>query len=322
MKNYTIRTYEPNDYDAWNAFVSGAKNATFLFHRDFMEYHSDRFDDYSLLVFEDEKLMALLPANTNGRDIFSHQGLTYGGLIYDEKLKLESVIAVFQSLLEFLSQRQKKMLHLKLVPTVYHKKTAQELDYALFLAEARLVRRDTLSVIDLTQTYSFSEIRKRGIKKGIASQLLIKEENDFESFWNQILIPNLSNRHNAKPTHSLEEIVYLKSKFPKQIRQFNVYHNDTLVAGTTVFETETNAHAQYISGNETKSELGSLDFLFAELITKTFAHKRWFDFGISNENNGKTLNTGLSYWKESFGASIMVHDFYEVPTENHTKLKL
>ena len=322
MKKYTVRTYETTYYDTWNTFVSEAKNATFLFHRDFLEYHSDRFLDYSLLIFEDENLIALLPANTDGNSVFSHQGLTYGGLIYTEKLRLEEVITAFQSILAFLEKQKKNLLHLKLLPVIYHKNPAQELDYALFLADAQLVRRDTLSVIDLTQSYSFSEIRKRGIKKGIYNKLAIKEESDFEPFWNQILIPNLNHRHNAKPTHTLEEIVYLKSKFPAQIRQFNVYHNDTIVAGTTIFETDTTAHAQYISGNETKSELGSLDFLFAALITKTFANKRWFDFGISNENNGKTLNKGLSYWKESFGASTIIHDFYEVPTANHTQLKL
>jgi hypothetical protein len=52
VKNYTVRRYTSEDFALWNAFISTAKNATFLFHRDFMEYHSDRFEDYSLLVFE------------------------------------------------------------------------------------------------------------------------------------------------------------------------------------------------------------------------------------------------------------------------------
>jgi hypothetical protein len=52
-----------------------------LFHRDFMEYHSDRFQDYSLLIFEEDKLIAVLPAN-RVEDRLSHQGLTYGGLVY------------------------------------------------------------------------------------------------------------------------------------------------------------------------------------------------------------------------------------------------
>ena len=56
MKNYTVKKYQENDYEIWNAFIGQAKNATFLFHRDFMEYHKDRFEDFSLVIFEDEKL--------------------------------------------------------------------------------------------------------------------------------------------------------------------------------------------------------------------------------------------------------------------------
>ena len=84
MKNYTVRRYSSEYFELWNAFISIAKNATFLFHRDFMEYHSDRFQDFSLLVFEGEKLMSVLPANRVGDTVFSHQGLTYGGLVLDD----------------------------------------------------------------------------------------------------------------------------------------------------------------------------------------------------------------------------------------------
>jgi hypothetical protein len=34
---------------------------------------------------------------------------------------------------------------------------------------------------------------------------MIKEESNFEQFWNKILIPNLSGRHNAEPVHSLKK---------------------------------------------------------------------------------------------------------------------
>ena len=109
------------------------------------------------------------------------------------------------------------------------------------------------------------------------------------------MIPNLDNKHDVKPVHSLDEIQLLKSRFPKQIRQFNVYHNDTIVAGTTIFETKYVAHSQYISGNADKNTLGSLDFLHHYLLEEVFADKKYFNFGISNENNGQNINEGLQY---------------------------
>lgn len=320
MKNYTVRLYHKNDYEQWNVFIGLAKNGTFLFHRDFMEYHEDRFRDYSLVVLDGEKWVAVLPANVVNHEVFSHQGLTYGGLVYNEKLKLSSVLEVFKSILSFLKDNKIEKMQLKLIPSIYHQQPAEELNYALFLAEAKLVRRDSLSVIDLSQHSKLSKLRKRCIQKGISNDFVIREVENFEEFWNEILIPNLAQKHQAKPVHSLEEIIKLKAFHPKNIRQFNVYQNEIIVAGTTVFETSTVAHCQYISGKEDKNELGGLDYLFQQLISEIFKNKRFFDFGISNENQGRNLNSGLSYWKESFGASTIVQDFYEVETSKHNVL--
>nr|WP_315150310.1 GNAT family N-acetyltransferase [uncultured Flavobacterium sp.] len=321
MKNYTVKRYQESDYNSWNTFVSQAKNATFLFHRDFMEYHKERFEDFSLMVFDGEKLVAILPANRAVENVYSHQGLTYGGLVYKENLKLASVIQVFQAVLFYLNENKITKIQIKTLPFIYHNKPAEELNYALFLADAKLIRRDTLAVIDLSKPFQFSKIRMRGIQKGISNGLIIREENNFEPFWNQVLIPNLESRHKAQPVHTLAEIQLLKSLFDKNIRQFNVYHNEQIVAGATIFESENVAHCQYISKFEKQQNLGSLDFLYDHLINKVFNHKRFFDFGISNENQGKMLNNGLSYWKESFGANIIVHDFYEVTTAHFSKLE-
>jgi hypothetical protein len=321
LKNYSIRLYKPEDYALWNTFVNTSKNGTFLFNRDFMEYHHDRFDDFSLLIFDDKhKLVSILPANIKEETVFSHQGLTYGGLLFDGKIKITEAIEVFKTVMLFLHENKIKTLNVKLIPSVYHQKPANEIAYVLFLANAKLTRCDALSVIDLNEKIAITSGRKEGIKKAEKLNLVIKEESNFDIFWNQILIPNLLKKHQTKPIHTLEEISKLKQLFPENIRQFNVYQNDRIVAGTTIFESQNVAHAQYISGNESKSENGSLDFLYHELITKTFKDKKYFDFGTSNENQGRKLNSGLNFWKESFGASTIVQDFYEVETKTYNLL--
>jgi hypothetical protein len=321
MTKYTVRKYQKSDYKTWNAFIAQAKNATFLFHRDFMEYHADRFEDFSLLVFENQIVKAILPGNKQGKLVHSHQGLTYGGLVYEGSTKLASVIEIFKTILFFLKENEFEKLYFKTIPSIYHLRPADDILYSLFLAEAKLVRRDSLSVIDLSQEKNISKIRKRGFQKAISNQLVSKEENDFESFWNEILIPNLADKHHAKPVHSIAEMNQLKALFPNHIHQFNVYSDTKIIAGATIFETETVAHCQYISKNEKQGNLGSLDYLFQYLIEERFVGKKFFDFGISNENQGKNLNEGLSYWKESFGAGTIIHDFYEVETANYSKLE-
>ncbi|MFT5754300.1 MAG: hypothetical protein ACI924_001531 [Flavobacterium sp.] len=317
MKEITIKQYTPDYYPLWNEFVAKAKNATFLFHRDFMEYHQGRFKDFSLLVFEDEKLISILPANRVGDALFSHQGLTYGGFVFLESIKLGQAMSIFKSVLLFLCKNDVSKLQLKQMPSIYLDCFTSEIDYALFIVKAKMIRRDNLSVIDTKKPYKIAKSRKENIRRGAKNNLEIKEELNFELFWNEILIPNLNKKHQAKPVHTLEEITLLQKRFPENIRHFNVYDGKKIVAGTTVFSSKHVAHPQYVSGNDDKNELGSLDYLYHHLLTEVFKDKHYFDFGPSNENQGKNINEGLLFWKESFGTKTVVQDFYEVETANY-----
>ncbi len=285
-----------------------------------MDYHHDRFKDHSLMLYKKEKLVALFPANQDGHTMHSHQGLTYGGLLITEDVKLRDVSECFKLILEYLNAQQIQKLHVKLLPSIYSPFPTDELQYVLFILEATLTRRDALSVVNMQCRPKISKDRIAGNKRAVKHGLMIKEEVTFDAFWNEILIPNLVKKHTAKPVHSLGEIQQLKAKFPKNIRQFNVYKDDVLVAGTTIFETKYVAHSQYISGNEDKNNLGSLDFLHLHLLNEVFVDKMYFDFGISNENQGKNINTGLNYWKEGFGARTITQDFYEIDVQHSPKL--
>jgi len=320
MKTFEVIKYSKEHFNMWNDFVTKAKNATFLLNRHFIEYHQSKFDDYSLLVFKKEKLVAVLPANRINDTIYSHQGLTYGGLVVHGSLKFQDVLESFITLLMFLNSNGIKTLELKIIPAIYSSLPSDEVNYFMFLLNAKLIRRDVLSVIDLSEDIIISKNRIEGCKRAKKHKLEIREESLFDKFWNSILIPNLKLKHNLNPVHSMREITLLKDFFPNNIRQFNVYFDDKIVAGTTVFETKKVAHTQYISANNDKNELGSLDFLHFYLINEVFANKKYFDFGISNENQGRNINGGLQFWKEGFGARTITQDFFQVETENHLKL--
>lgn len=318
---YTIRRYNPSDFDAWNTFVAASKNGTFLFNRNFMEYHADRFTDFSLMVFEGQKLVALLPANRVGETAHSHQGLTYGGFVLDKKARQETVIQMLAAVLGYLEAEGVQTFTVKTIPAVYHTQPAQEMEYALFLSQARLVRRDSLSVIENAVAPKVAYNRMEGVKKGRQHNFTVTESADFTGFWETVLLPNLLQKHNAAPVHTADEMIRLKQLFPNNIKLFVVLHEGKIAAGTVIFETGTLAHAQYISGDADKGTTGSLDFLYHELVTHTYRHKKYFDFGTSNEQQGTKLNRGLAFWKESYGARTVIQDFYEVPTANHTLLK-
>lgn len=85
----------------WDDFIDNSKNGTFLLKRDYMEYHSDRFNDYSIMFFENGKLTALLPASIKDGEVCSHGGLTYGGIISDSKMTADKMLEIFESMLMF-----------------------------------------------------------------------------------------------------------------------------------------------------------------------------------------------------------------------------
>lgn len=322
MSNYRVEKYTPKHHLVWDTFIAAAKNATFLFARDFMEYHSDRFTDYSLLVYKDEQLYAVLPANIIGNKLYSHKGLTYGSFVLSERAKLLYTFEAFKALLAFLHHQSISTVELRNIPTFYNTMPSDELSYFLFKAHATLIKRDALMVIDTTHKIKFQKNRREGINKAKRNGLTIAVDDNFEGFWNEILIPNLQKKHSIAPVHSLEEIQTLAAKFPDNIKQVNVYKDNVLVAGTTVFLTKTTIHPQYVSGNSDKNAYGSLDLAYDYIINHFDNSKRYFDFNISSEQNGEALNSGLIFWKESCGARTYVADNYLIDTACYKTLDL
>ena len=306
-----IEKYRAEDKTAWDDFVAESKNGTFLFFRDFMEYHSDRFTDHSFLFFLNNKLIALLPANIENNILYSHQGLTYGGLILSAYTKAAHVLHIFDCFKTFASHNNISKIIYKTVPYIYHKQPSEEDLYALFRNDAQLTGRGISSCIDLQNPIWYSELRERGIKKAKEKSLLIKESTSFDRFW-KILEENLQNRYNVSPTHTLNEIEYLKSKFPDNIRLFEVWNPTSILGGCITFETLTTRHIQYISASEDGKKDNVLDFLFDYLILDSRNKFKYFDFGISTEKNGLFLNEGLISQKEGFGARAIVYDIYEL----------
>jgi len=285
-----------------------------------MDYHSDRFKDFSVMVYKDEELYALLPANVLDDKVISHQGLTYGSFVLQDKSKFFDAFEAFKAMLAFYEAEGIKELEIKVIPTFYNKMPADELDYFLYKANAQLVKKDVLMIIDYSNKLRFQKNRREGINKALRSGLEIKVDTNFKDFWNNVLIPNLNKKHGIAPVHSLKEIELLASRFPENINQVNIYKEGRVVAGTTVFLTETTVHPQYVSGNADKNTDGSLDLAYDYIINKMCDDKRYFDFNISSEDSGKKINEGLIFWKESCGARSHTANSYLVETVVHKTL--
>src|SRR5262249_25566861 len=104
----------------WDAFVSGAANATFLFQRDYMDYHRERFPDHSLMNFQGSQVVAVLPANLRTDGVLvSHEGLTYGGLVIPVNAGLRLALSSLYAVMRYLVEEGITSLIYKRIPAFY-----------------------------------------------------------------------------------------------------------------------------------------------------------------------------------------------------------
>ncbi len=306
-----IRRYRREDKELWNSFVSKARNATFLLDRNYMDYHADRFDDNSFMFYHKGKLKAVLPANVAGDTLYSHQGLTYGGLLLDKKATVEDVLECFDSLNSWLRENGISKVVYKALPWIYQQYPSQEDLYALtWKCKAQLISRDIASTIVIDNKLKFAESRKSGIRKALSLNIEVGESNDVDGFWH-VLEDNLGNRYNAKPVHTASEMKLLMSRFPNSIKLYVAKMNGEIVGGTLIYVTSQVVHTQYISASVEGKKHGALDLLFDYIINKVYANCRYFDFGKSTEQGGAYLNEPLIFQKEGFGGRGVCYDWYQ-----------
>ena len=309
------------DTEEWNQFLPTTKNNSFLFHRNFMDYHSDRFVDRSIMVYDDNKLVCIVPANIKDNVLISHQGLTYGGIILPINITLFQVIQIVYEILKYINSLNIKSFLLKVIPSFFSKYVTDDIEYILFLLQSELYGRNSAIVITYSERIDYNSNTKRQIVLGEKNGTVVKYDDDLGSFWNDVLTPNLKERFNVSPVHTLEEISMLKNYFPNNIIQVNAYLNGKISAGTTLFICGNTVHCQYISSTENGRKNGCLNFLFKTIIDEYSKNYNYFDFGIANEQNGKYLNKGLLFWKEGFGGRTQKHDIYKIDTSNYSLLE-
>ena len=307
----TIKKYTTTDVVTWDAFVDTSKNGTFMLKRGYMDYHSNRFEDHSLMFYNDDELVALLPATLHGAELRSHGGLTYGGIIVGRKMTVQVMLSVFDVLKEYVRKSNILRLIYKRVPTIYYTYPSDEDLYALFRNGAKLVRRDVASTIYLPDRIRFSERRRRGVKKSIKNGVVVQESNNYEEYIS-ILSEILSKYHSATPVHTADEIKLLANRFPENIKLYVAYKNNEMLAGVLVYITPNVVHTQYIANSDMGRQCGALDIVMDYLINNCYSEKEYFDFGISTENEGLFLNEGLISQKQEFGGRAIAYDFYEL----------
>ena len=291
----------------WNRFVAESRNGTFLFDRGYMDYHSDRFTDCSWMVFEADKLVALLPANiTTDGVLHSHGGLTYGGWVLPcNHINGADMLDIFGQACDIWRTEGIKALDYKTMPYIYRRRPAAEDEYALFRLGAKLSECNLSSTIDLSNPGSF----KHHLSKAGRLDVKIEEIDDVELFVD-LVAARLSDRYDAAPVHTAAELRLLKDRFPKNIRIFAATVDGEVHAAVCMYETSEVAHCQYMTTTETGRKYNLMIKMIHDLARERYTDKRFFDFGISNEDHGRYLNADLLRYKYYYGATGVTYNRY------------
>ena len=303
--------YSREKQQEWDDFIDRSKSPMFMFKWGFMEYHSDRFKDFSLMFYDDDELIGVLPASIKDRIVTSHAGLTYGGIVSSLRMKQHTMLECFEALGARLKKEGSNTLYYKAIPYIYNSHPAQEDLYALFRYGGRLVKSECSCVVDLHNPLKMCKGRKAQVSRAKREGVEIRESKDFAAFLkleNDVLMV----RHNTTAVHSAQELELLASRFPENIKLFIAQYGEQMIAATLLFIYPNVVHTQYMAADDAARRIGGLDLLIKTVMERYAGQKRYFDFGISTEQGGEYLNEGLIAQKEGFGGRVVVQNTYEV----------
>lgn len=311
--------YEKKYHDKWEELVADSSNGTIFHTRKFLSYHSpDKFNDNSLLFFEDKKLTAVLPAAEIKRDgtktLWSHMGASYGGFVHNESLSIKQSFDLTQSLIDYSLKEKFEKIVVTSVPIVYQKRYNQYLDFAFVKNGFNYLKREVTSVItlDVDEDNVMKLIKpesRTSVRKAEKMGVVIRKSNDFDEYYD-ILKSNLAMRHNVQPAHTLEELYLLKELFPHKIQLFGAYLKNKMIAGVINFYCNDKVVLVfYISHNQEYQQYRAVNLLFYTIMKDAISRGLGFlDFGLFTVNMDP--NWGLGKFKESFGARGILRDSY------------
>ena len=310
----SIVRYNESQKSQWDKLVSQSRNGTFLHLRDYMDYHRDRFTDHSLVAMKDDSIIAVLPACIDGDTLYSHRGLTFGGWLMPLRhFDVTTMLEVWQQSTLFMKEHNIAKLVYKAVPHIYHKYPAEEDLYAIFRAGGALDESNISTVIDLDEPLPFDRGNKRNVNHALKNNVRVGQSEDWNSYWS-ILEQLLMEKYGKKPVHTIEEIKLLNSFFPHNIKLYTATLDRETLAGVVMYYSgEQVAHCQYIASTPQGRELKALTLLFDYLIKLAADNGfKYFDFGTSNEQDGRYLNEGLVIQKNRLGGRGIVYNTYSI----------
>jgi len=308
----------------WKEFLRNQYNL-FYDHR-FNSYH-DVFGkgiNFHSLKFRDTytgKIIAIMLGSEKqtdeGKVFVSCDGVSFAGFLWKKRSDLLNFREAINGLKEYLQNEGFYECVIKNPPFLYCNSPNEESEYALLKSGFEVSSVSISNIIDLNEFefQKISETKKRSIKKSqkditvnIIDEVLTQE--NFESYYS-ILRDNRELK-NVSPTHSFEELIYLKNKLPEEIILFEARIRGELAAICVLFSINKDVILNfYLAGSEEFKPEGAAEFILFKTIewSKNNGY-RYYDIGTSDTGDG--LIEGLFAFKKKFLANGFLRKTYEI----------
>jgi hypothetical protein len=297
---------------------------------EFLDNHYDMFFDFNFLNYNDHfnknliwhhlkikdsrknKIIAILigcEQIKEGKRIFiSCNGVSFGGFRWKDKTGLIEMMETIDSVISYLKNEGFDECILRDPPLIYHNLFNEEYEYALYYKGFDVVNYSITNVISL-EDFSFEKLanpKKRSIHKS-ESKIEIESldsELEYDSFkdYYKVLLENRL-RKNVTPTHSMEELIYLKNKLGNKIKIF-ASRLDGIITGICIlFAVQKDIILNfYLADDENYKKDRISDFLLYKSIEWAKNNNfRLYDIGTSNVRND--FLPGLFDFKKKFLAN-------------------
>jgi len=316
-----ISTLCEKDRPLWKRFVYESQNGTLFHDLDFLAYHpSSRFRSVQLLFRDKGNLCAIFPAvevkqGGQRKTLSSHPGASHGGLAIAKGLGAEEVYGLVSKLVNWAKEEGYGRIEMTLPPGIYAADPNQHLDFALYLAGFRILRRQLSGVVPLLPPYpqitnSALRMATKARRSGVEVRESRSDERDYRAFYD-ILVENRA-KHGAAPTHTWEEMDRLRRLIPDQLVLFTAEFNGQPIAGALLFVLNERVVLNfYLAHRWEYQEYRATNLLFHETIQWAKAKGfRYLDMGTSML--GEEPHWSLVDFKERFGARGFLKDTFEL----------
>ena len=305
-----VKKFINENTTVWDNFINASNNGTLFHYRSFLNYHENiQFNDHSLLFYEDNKLIALLPAAIKNDEFCSHPGISFGGFIFDKHLSFSNANNIIKSFMVYINKINCKKIKITIPPDCYSQEKSDYIEFCLTQYNFKYEHLELSNVLKLGNNFdilyqSYKPSARQATRKADKSGVVISKSENLNEFYD-ILTNNLSLRHNVTPTHTLSELKKLKNLFPDQITLFTAALDNQMIAGILNFICNDNTVlAFYISHNTDFQNVRPLNMLFTHIFKWAInSNYQFYDFGLFTVNGEP--NESLARFKESFGTDGM-----------------